>query len=134
MSSLALVYVDVTKHIVSSALVQSAYSTPPKLEDLVGTGPRIRDPDSGAPAINVASANVSLKILVLDTSTFNDRAMLDGLLGDPFNFYLAPKNAHDLTSPLVPTLAQPDGVTAAPVAGAGNTVAPSADASGTLQL
>jgi hypothetical protein len=104
MSSLALVYVDATKHIVSSALVQSGYTTPPKVEDLVGTGPRIRirKPTTGSFAVNVASATVGLKVLVLDTAAFaNDRATLDGLLSNPLDYCLQRKTPVDPT--LIPT-------------------------------
>src|SRR5262245_47861046 len=102
MSTLALVYIDATKHIVSSVLIQSGYSTPPKVEDLVGTGLIIRHPGLNivSPAINVDPQAVALKVLLFDAAYFtSNRAMLDGLLSTPLNYYLHPKD--DQNSPLV---------------------------------
>jgi hypothetical protein len=129
MSTLALVYVELTKHVVSSVLVQSGRSASPTLEELVGAGPHLRDAPSGAVAVNVASTALDLKVLTLDTAAFaNDHAKLDGLLGNPLAYCLQLTNPADPTS-LAPTLAQPTtgaaGLTLTNplVPGAGNTVA-----------
>jgi len=102
MSKLALVYIDVTKHIVSAVLAQSGSGTP-KLEDLVGTGPRIRDMTTLVPAINVASSAVGLKVLVFDTAFFaTNQETLEGLLDNPLDYCLQLKDPTDPASPLIP--------------------------------
>jgi hypothetical protein len=134
MSSLAIVYVDATKHIVSSTLIQSGYATPPKVADLVGTGPRIRDPATGVPAINVAADKLALKVLVPDPAILQDRPTLEGLLGNPLNYCLRLKDPLDPSSPLVPTLAQTSSSGLTLVTTSPASVALAAAASRALQL
>jgi hypothetical protein len=113
MGTLALVYLDATNHVVCSVLVQSGFSTPPSVEDLVGTGPRIRDPGTDLLAVNVATAALGLKVLTFDTSAFaTDRATLEGLLADPLGYGLQPKDPADTKSPLVAVPAQDSAGTA----------------------